>query len=319
MQLIYDMTNRIFTIIVLFVFSQSDTRAQIDVQFSDFTSLKSYFNPAVSGSDGKLNVSAAYSMQMVGYDDAPGTMYVGADLPVYFLSPRHGAGLSLYSDKAGIFSTTKISLQYAYNIKIGVEGRLAFGVNAGMLTEKLDGSKVDLEDTTDPAFPTTTVDGNSLDLNIGLYYTSQIFWSGLSVMHAMGPTITAGEKYEVEFPQSYYFMAGGNIKLKNTLLTLKPSLLLMTDFQTWRKDLQCKIVYEYDGRQFNGGINYSPGTSTAFMVGGDFHGISLGYSYQMYTSGIGMLNGSHEIVFGYKTELDLFKKGRNRHKSVRWL
>jgi hypothetical protein len=31
------------------------------------------------------------------------------------------------------------------------------------------------------------------------------------------------------------------------------------------------------------------------------------------------VNGSHELVVGYLTELDLFKKGRNRHKSVRWL
>ncbi|MCR5314058.1 MAG: PorP/SprF family type IX secretion system membrane protein [Bacteroidaceae bacterium] len=302
----------------LVVFKEA-ARAQMDVQFSDYTSLKSYYNPAVSGTEGLLNVAATYSMQMVGYDDAPGTMYVGADMPIYFLSPRHGAGLSLYSDKVGMFTTTKINIQYAYNVKVGLKGRLAAGVSFGMLSEVLDGSKVELEESTDPAFPSSSVDGNSVDLNFGLYYTMPQLWAGLSVMHALGPTITAGEKYEVEFPQSYFLMSGGNIKLKNSLLTLQPSLLVTTDWQTWREDFQCKVVYEYEGRKLYGGLGYSPNVSTTFLVGGNFHGISVGYSYQMYTSGIGMINGSHELVIGYQTNLDLFKKGRNKHKSVRWL
>ena len=59
--------------------------------------------------------------------------------------------------------------------------------------------------------------------------------------------------------------------------------------------------------------------SVSFLFGGDFHGINLGYAYEMYTAGIGALNGSHEIIIGYKTELNLFKKGKNKHKSVRIL
>jgi len=39
----------------------------------------------------------------------------------------------------------------------------------------------------------------------------------------------------------------------------------------------------------------------------------------MYTQGVGADHGSHEIVFNYKTNLDLFKKGKNMHKSARFL
>ena len=59
--------------------------------------------------------------------------------------------------------------------------------------------------------------------------------------------------------------------------------------------------------------------SVTFLVGGMFHGVNLGYSYQMYTSGVGLVHGSHEVVLSYQTDLDLFKKGRNKHQSVRWL
>jgi hypothetical protein len=54
-------------------------------------------------------------------------------------------------------------------------------------------------------------------------------------------------------------------------------------------------------------------------VGGTFHGIMLGYSYEMYTTALSIGNGSHELYVGYQTDINLFKKGRNRHQSVRIL
>ena len=55
------------------------------------------------------------------------------------------------------------------------------------------------------------------------------------------------------------------------------------------------------------------------LIGGKFHGIVLGYSYEIYTSAINPGNGSHEIFIGYQMDLNLQKKGRNMHKSVRVL
>lgn len=313
------MYKRFLALMLLLLPSFVAMRGQWDVQFSDYTALKSFYNPAVSGTDGLLNVSGVYSMQMLGYDGAPSTMYVGADLPVYFLSPRHGAGLSFLTDNIGMFSTTKIALQYAYNVKLGKKGRLALGVQGGIMTEKIDPSGVELEDGSDPAFPSSQQDGNTLDLGAGLYYYHPKAWAGVSAQHLLAPTIMIGETNEVEVSRMYYLMGGCNIKVKNSFITIQPSFLVQTDLDTWREDVQCKVAYDYDGRKFYGGIGYSPNTSVTFLLGGEFHGINLGYNYQMYTSGIGMINGSHELVLGYQTDLDLFKKGRNKHKSVRWL
>ncbi len=93
----------------------------------------------------------------------------------------------------------------------------------------------------------------------------------------------------------------------------------MTDLSSWREDIQCKCAYEHENKKMYFGLGYSPNVSTTFMVGGSFQGIQLGYSYQLYTSGIMAINGSHELILSYQTDLDLFKKGRNLHKSVRWL
>ena len=114
-------------------------------------------------------------------------------------------------------------------------------------------------------------------------------------------------------------MGGCNIKLKNSLLSVQPSFLVQSDLDEWREDVQCKLAYENGDKKFYGGVGYSLDTSVTFLLGGVFHGIGLGYSYQLYTGGVGLINGSHEVVLGYRTDLDLFKKGRNKHKSVRWL
>ncbi len=293
--------------------------AQSDVQFSDFSRLRYYFNPAASGTDGLLNVAAAYSMQFVGFDNAPKTLYAGADMPVYFLNPHHGAGVNLFSDDFGIFNQQKISLQYSYNFKLSKKTKMAIGLQAGMMSEKIDPSGMKLEQDNDPAFPTSEVSGNKLDLGAGIYVYNKNFWAGLSSMHLTAPQIVMNEKYEYNIDRTYYLMGGCNIKLKNTFLTLQPAVLVMTDIDNWREDIQCKLKYDWQGKSMFIGAGYSPDVSVTFLVGGNFHGVGLCYSYQMYTSGINLANGSHELTLGYQTELDLFKKGRNKHKSVRFL
>ena len=67
------------------------------------------------------------------------------------------------------------------------------------------------------------------------------------------------------------------------------------------------------------GLGYSPTNSVTVFIGGQFHGIMVGYSYEAYTRAISIGNGSHELHVGYQTDIDFGKKGRNKHQSVRLL
>jgi hypothetical protein len=112
----------------------------------------------------------------------------------------------------------------------------------------------------------------------------------------------------------YNLMGGCNIPLKNSFLSLEPAFMVMTDMQNWREDVQLKVHYNYQGRSFYAGLGYSPDISTTVFVGGYFHGVTLGYSYQMYTS-----RGHGERIArdyaGNQTELDLFKKARTATRA----
>ena len=56
------------------------TRAQYDVVFSHYADMQSSFNPAAIGKDPKLNINAAYALQMAGYTHNPNTAYISADI-----------------------------------------------------------------------------------------------------------------------------------------------------------------------------------------------------------------------------------------------
>ena len=93
----------------------------------------------------------------------------------------------------------------------------------------------------------------------------------------------------------------------------------MSDGVGYKGQLTGRLRYTHDEKMMYGGLSYSLQNSVTLLLGGNFHGVTVGYSYEVYTSAINIGNGSHELFVGYQTEMNLFKKGRNRHQSVRIL
>ena len=93
----------------------------------------------------------------------------------------------------------------------------------------------------------------------------------------------------------------------------------MTDLVAWRADITAKGTYTHDDKEYFGGITYSYDTSVALFFGIEFMNITASYAYELYTSGVGAKNGNHDIFIGYKMNLDIFKKGKNKHNSIRIL
>lgn len=293
-------------------------RAQYDPSFSHYFDMETSFNPAAAGKQSKINVTAAYALDMAGFEHNPQTAYAAADMPFYAMKSYHGVGLQFMNDKLGLFTHNKLALQYAYKFKL-FGGQMSAGVQAGFISEDFDGTKLDLEDSSDPVFSTSQLTGNAVDLGFGLYYTHKVWYAGLSAQHFTAPLVTLGDKNELQIDRTYYLTGGCNIKLRNPFLTIKPSCLVRTDGVAYRADITGRLVYNNESKMMYAGVGYSPTNSVTMLLGGSFHGIVLGYSYEFYTSGINPGNGSHELFIGYQHDINLVKKGRNLHKSVRIL
>ena len=292
--------------------------AQYDVAFSHYWAMEPSFNPATVGKENKLNAVAVYAIQLAGFDHHPNTMYASADMPVYVFGAHHGVGVQLLNDAIGLFTHKRVALQYAWQSRMW-GGTISLGAQAGMLSEQFDGSKLDLDDADDPAFTSSSVDGSSIDVGIGAYYRRRDWYVGASVMHLNSPQVELGETNELDISPTYYLTGGYNIRLNHPFLSMHTSLLGRTDGVDWRADISGRLMYTHEKRVMYAGLSYSPTRSVTLQLGGDIRGIRVGYSYEVYTSAISFIHGSHELFIGYQTELDLFKKGRNLHKSVRFL
>ena len=276
------------------------------------------FNPAAVGKDAKLNFTGAYAIQLAGFEHNPNTMYAAADMPFYALRSYHGVGIQFINDAIGLFSHKRIGLQYAYQPEL-FGGRLGLGVNLSMLNEKFDGSKLDIDDTKDPLFTTSPVNGSGFDVGLGLYYCRADWYAGFSIMHLNSPHVELGDKNELDISATYYLTGGYNIQLNHPFLSVQTSVLGRTDGVAYRADVSGRLVYSHEKRYLYGGLSYSPTNSVTVQLGGIIRGVRLGYSYEIYTSSISFGNGSHELFIGYQTDINLHKKGRNLHKSVRIL
>ena len=307
-----------YAIALLILFASVRVWAQYDVSFAHYWAMEPSFNPATVGKEAKLNVAAAYAIQMAGFEHNPNTMYAAADMPFVLLRAYHGVGLKFMNDAIGLFKHKRLSLQYAYQRSL-LGGKISAGIQVGMLSENFDGSKAELDDPNDPAFTNSSINGSGFDLAAGLYYQTRKWYVGISGLHLNSPKVELGEKNELDIPATYYLTGGYNIQLNHPFLSIHTSVLGRTDGTAWRADVTGRLKYEHEKRVLYGGLTYSPTNSVTVMLGGRIYGVHIGYSYEIYTSAISMGNGSHELFVGYQTELNLYKKGKNLHKSVRIL
>ncbi len=305
-------------ILMAFVWGFGETYAQQAPAFLHYWELAPQYNPAAAGQNSQLTISAAYQTHATGFEDAGGTMYAGADMAFQFGRTRHGVGAVFQKDEIGLFAHQRFSLLYAYHFRL-FGGTMSIGAEADMLSEKIDGSKADLGDANDPAFPSSEMTGSKFDASVGVWYTHGPWYAGLSAQHLTAPTILLGETNEYEVKSLYNFTAGYNIRTRTPLFNIVPSAMLRYDGTDFRADVTARLVYAREGKRLYGGVNYSPEHSVALFVGGTFHGFDIGYSYDANTQGIGLESGMHEVTLTYRLDLNLSKRGKNAHKSVRWL
>lgn len=292
--------------------------AQYDPYFSHYYDMQSVSNPAAVGKQDQLNVIGVYAMSLAGFENAPKTFVVAGDMPFEALKQVHGVGAMLMRDQIGLFAHQRISLQYALRKRLG-GGWLSGGFLLGLLNEKWEGSKAEFNDPGDEVLSQSDINGNGLDIGVGLLYQRKNWYVGLSAQHVTSPTIELGTTNELKVDPNFYLTGGATFQLLNPLLKVAASALVQSDLVAYRADVTGRVIYTYDDNMMYAGVGYSPTNSATLLVGGKFKGVVIGYSFEMYTNGISIKNGSHELFVGYQTDIELGKRGKNRHQTTRTL
>lgn len=313
--------KKLLLLLVAIAMLSTTARAQYDAQFSQYFMSMGYYNPAYAGSSGDLNVFALHRQQWLGIEGAPKTFYVAGDMPLRLLKQQFGVGLVVTTEKIGLFQNSHVSGQIAYKHKL-FGGTLSVGLQIGIANNSFDGSGVfipqsDYHDQEDEGIPTEEVNGMTMDINAGIYYTHKHFYAGMGVTHALEPEIELAENISTYIGRAFNFTGGYNIQMPNPLYEVQPSVFLKTDLQTFQADVTARLVYN---KKFNGGLSWRVNESVIALLGASFGNIQVGYAYDFPTSPIlKASSGSHEIMIKYRFRLDKPKTGNYRHKSVRIL
>lgn len=303
------------------------TRAQVDAQFTQYFEVPSYYNAAATGTSDYLNIRAGSRMQWTGIPNAPVTFLALGEMPLKLGSKRIGVGLVLQQESMGLYKNMTLGVQGAYKLKLW-KGELSIGFQLGMFDESFKGSEVILpdgdnfHDGTDDGIPTTDVHGTSFDLGIGAFYTHRYFRAGISMSHVNEPTVTMStdgsateNEYEFKAGRIAYFIADGNIPIKNTLFEIQPSMLVKTDFTFTTAEFTVRARYK---KFLTAGLGYRYKDAVSLILGAQYKDFFIGYSYDYPVSAIASVsNGSHEVWGGYRLKLDLGEKNRHKHKSIR--
>lgn len=302
--------------------------AQVDAQFTQYWAAPAYYNPAAIGRVDSIHITAGSRLQWVGIRHAPMTFLGMADMPFKFLNKRWGTGVVLQQQSMGLYSSLNIGAQIAFKRKIG-KGTLTVGAQVGLIRESFKGDSTYIPDTDqahtsvgeDEAIPQSTVTGNAMDLSAGVFYQHKWFWVGASVAHITEPSVTlktegdAEKLYEFQQGRIYYFMAGSNIPIKNTLFEIQPSIFVKTDAQFFQGEATVRVRYN---KFLSGGVGYRYKDAVSLMIGAEFKNFFIGYSYDYSTSAISKASsGSHEVFMNYNVKLNLGDKNKNKHKSIR--
>ena len=297
------------------VLSQQDPLAS-NYMFNTLT-----FNPGVAGTSGLMCATMINRQQWVGFEGAPKTTLFNFSAPVTIFGISSGAGLLVRSDEIGFDRDITLAATYAFLASVG-QGRLGIGLSAGMLNKTLDpvwqipSGDLHTPPSGDPLIPESKESYVAFDASLGLWYTTDKYYAGISVTHINQPEIkfTKGTPY---ISRHYYLTAGYTLQLPDPSLELLPSLFAMSDGKIIQFTATSLIRYN---KKVWGGVSYRTGDALIGIVGIElYNSLRIGYAYDFPMSDIRKNTyGSHEFMVNYCFDLSL-GKSPERYKSIRFL
>jgi len=252
---------------VLMIGSKSIGQEGIPVYF-DYLSDNYYLvfpSMAGIGEGGKIRATAR--KQWFDVDDAPSLQTINAHFRIG--DTPSGIGAILFNDANGYHSQTGLKLTYAHHLRMGssdirVLNQLSFGLSATILQSSLDETEF-RSVTPDPAVSGIKLSASYTNVDIGISYNFQEFYTHFAVTNAM-----TGSKRNVYYRDRQdnpdqlvidnirrYLVSAGYV-LGKSEWQVEPSILFqMTEFTKEKTmDVNAKVYKDVDFGRIWGGLSY---------------------------------------------------------------
>ncbi len=279
---------------------------------------KYVFNPASIVDGDKMCVSTFYRSQWVGIDGSPTYMGVNATMPR--ITRNMGASITMSNDRAGKYSNTEISGDYAYFLQL--DGAvLSMGLRVGlknMSFTDLNWITPDTDLGNDNGIVNSKTNSWSPNFGLGFQYSNEKWYAGASVYNITEQN-NSFDEVKILNKRQFYFTGGYNIRLNSTF-NLIPNILVQSDLTTFQVDLNLNTQI-YDNLIV--GATYRLQDAVAIIVGYNvLENFRVYYSYDFGISKIGNLSnsgGSHELSLKYCFTIEKKVKKSKKNRNVRFL
>ena len=302
--------------IILFISTLTFFSVKGQELYSQYDINKFLLNPAFAGSEGFTSFNLTARQQWLGFENAPMTQAVSGQMRILKTSyvqksrsvrrgtrkrrpsGRIGIGGHLYNDQNGPIGRTGLELTYAYHVFVG-DGQLSLGLSLSAYQFRVNTSELTTYEGYDPLLDEARESMYIPDGAVGIFYTYQPFYIGLSAKNLFEAAVKfGGDNSFSDYQQMrvYYLMTGYRYDMDNDF-EIEPSVLLKT---TENFNLQADVsVKGYYKRDYWLGFSYRTGNAIITTVGIKVDKIYVGYAFDYSLNDIQRISyGSHEIMIG---------------------
>lgn len=278
--------------VLLSAFALSSTEAQIYPIIGQFHNVLLNYNPAYAGSGTQLRATGIYRAQSSKFPKTPNTQLVTVEAP---LGKNVGGGVVASRHAIGDFYQVGLSANASYQLKIGRESFLQFGLKGGISQVDFGVNSAFKWDLDDPYFNANAVKGIIGTFGTGAYYKNKSFYAGLSV-----PDLIM-----IDANKLYTDKSTGKSLVKRNIFFMSGIKFNVTDFIAVQPNV---LVRYYAGRPLNYYVNLSVIFNQTFTAG-------IGYVYSnvlgLYTN----VNITPKIVLGYRYEFSVAPSTNTNYNS----
>lgn len=316
-------TYLFLAIITLPFLSQAQERG-IPV-YTDYLTDNLYLvHPSMAGAGIRNKIRLTGRRQWFDVDDAPSLETLSLNGRV---GENVGIGGILYNDSNGRFSQQGVYATFAYHILLSRDrvdlNQLSFGLNVGVLQEKLDESDlIGGTNPNDPIISGTEQQDSYFNVDFGMSYYFLEFYSHFTVKNLIPQKRDIfSDNFETDNQRQYLLSLGYVIAPYGSEWSYEPSVLFQMKEETSEAsiDANFKVYRNFDFGQLWGGLSYRRSFDGAeYSTDGlasvenqklqyvsPFLGINYGdfmfaYTYTYQANSIVLSNsGFHQITLGY--------------------
>ena len=301
--------KNIFTTIALLVVSFS-AKAQYDALFTQYMFNEMFINPAYTGSKEAMSATLIHRQQWVNFPGRPITTSFSVHGPL--MQNKMGIGLSVLNEKIGVLNRNLVYLSYAYRVKVGDNGKLAFGLMAGIHNQlnKFSTLKTNDDGSIDPQLVQNSPSLIAPNFGAGIYYSTKKFYAGLSVPRMVDDRVlfsstgSASQSTNINTANFHYYLTVGNVFTLSSDLKLKAQCMVKA---VQNAPVQFDLTANFLIKEYIwAGVSYRNKSAVAAILGIQINPqflVSYSYDYglniiQKYSQ------GSHELginfLFAYK-------------------